>query len=165
MEYSIFETEKGWAGISFSEAGLCRLVFPDPDRGLIEQELGVRGGWTEVAESSYSKELKRYFAGEKVALQFPVDWSWATPFQKEVLELVRQIPYGETETYGSIAARMGKPKAARAVGGALSRNQVPLVIPCHRVLSTGKLLGGFTSRNGISDKITLLQMEGILIVK
>lgn len=162
MKYSVFVTAKGWAGVAFSDAGLCRVVFPDLDRDLIKQELGVEENWTEVAENQFSTEIKRYFAGKKVELALAVDWSWATPFQRQVLELVKQIPYGHKESYSSIAARMGKPRAARAVGGALSRNQVPLVIPCHRVLAKGRLLGGFTSRNGLKDKVVLLKMEGSL---
>ncbi len=162
MEYSVFLTVKGWMGIAFSGRGIRRVVLPCGEPAQVLEDLRPEADWVQKAECEYQDACQRYAAGERETLDFPVDWSWATPFQRQVLELVRQIPYGQKETYGSVAAKLGNPRGARAVGGALARNQVPLVIPCHRVLSTGKLLGGFTSRNGLADKIALLKMEGIL---
>jgi len=166
VNYNIFSTTKGYIGLAFTETGLCRLVLPSTDQEQVRRELlaGAGEDWVEVSESKYISELQRYFAGEPVNLNLPVDWSWATPFQKQVLQLVKQIPYGKTETYGSVAEQLGKPQAARAVGNALSRNRVPLVVPCHRVLASGgRSLGGFTSRNGLADKVYLLELEGVKV--
>ncbi len=161
--YSIFATDAGWVGVAYTEQGLCRLVLPQEDHQGVREELleGARAAWLEAADTPYQQEISRYLTGEQVALDFPIDWSWATPFQRDVLEVVRKIPYGTTESYGSVAALAGKPRAFRAVGGALGKNKVPLVIPCHRVLAAGKRLGGFSSRHGLKDKRDLLSLEGI----
>lgn len=129
IKYCIFETAKGWSGAAFSEAGLIRVILPVPNKSEACEELAPKECWQENGENSYTEEIKRYLAGEEAALDLPVDFSWATPFQREVLEAAKAIPYGQTETYGSLAARIGRPKAARAVGGALGRNKVPLVVP------------------------------------
>ncbi|HEX3015542.1 MAG TPA: methylated-DNA--[protein]-cysteine S-methyltransferase [Desulfobacteria bacterium] len=162
-DYTIFETPRGWMAIGYTGAGLCRLILPTPNRELVERELAEEmGACSKAGGELYTGALTRYFAGEPVELDLPVDWKWATPFQQQVLKIVKQIPYGQVETYGSIARRLGKPLAARAVGSALARNRVPVVIPCHRVLAAGgKALGGFTSRDGLKDKIALLTMEGV----
>jgi methylated-DNA-[protein]-cysteine S-methyltransferase len=80
------------------------------------------------------------------------------PFSRKVLEFVHTIPYGETLTYAEVAHAVGQPKAARAVGQALKRNPLPLIIPCHRVVATNGL-GGFTSPGGIATKLEMLQWE------
>jgi methylated-DNA-[protein]-cysteine S-methyltransferase len=85
-----------------------------------------------------------------------------SPFDREVLELIRTIPPGEVVTYGEVAARLGRPRAARAVGGACSRNPVPLIIPCHRVVSASGGLGKYSGGDGTRTKELILQKEGAL---
>ncbi len=103
-------------------------------------------------------EMKRYLAGEKISFhQFTVDYSGYTDFQKAVLRATRRIPYGETKTYGEIAAAAGKPGAARAVGQVMASNRTCIVIPCHRVVAVDGL-GGFTG--SLELKKALLRLEG-----
>lgn len=106
------------------------------------------------------KQLDEYFAGKRREFEIEVDLSGLTPFQRRVLEVTRTIPYGETRSYGEVAAAAGKPKAARAVGQALGRNPVGIVIPCHRVVASDGSLHGFTASGGLKAKRFLLELEG-----
>jgi len=109
------------------------------------------------ARSTLAADLRRYFAGERVDFSgYDVDWSAYTSFERAVLEATRGIPYGETRTYGQIAAAIGKPEAARAVGQALGKNRTCIVVPCHRVVAVNGL-GGFTG--GLHWKRDLLALE------
>ena len=108
-----------------------------------------------------STALEKYLDGKNPGFELPFDLGFATPFQKKVYEATRKIPYGEVRTYGWIAKKIGKPKAPRAVGQALNRNPVPLIIPCHRVIAGNGDLRGFGS--GIGWKKRLLQLEGLKV--
>lgn len=104
--------------------------------------------------------LDRYFQGEKLDFQ-NLDFlaPQGTDFQKSVWQILRQIPYGEMTSYGEIAKQLGKPNAMRAVGGAVGRNPISILIPCHRVLGKNQSLTGFGG--GLPNKRYLLQLEGI----
>lgn len=105
-------------------------------------------------------DLRRYFSGEPVDFaRYDVDWEGYTAFERAVLEATREIPYGETRTYGDIAEAIGKPGSARAVGQALGKNRACIVVPCHRVVGSNGL-GGFSG--GIRKKVALLELEGVL---
>jgi methylated-DNA-[protein]-cysteine S-methyltransferase len=108
-------------------------------------------------------EIRQYLEGKRREFSIPIDWSLLRPFQCQVLQLTFAIPYGETRTYGDIAAQMGKPRAARAVGRAQATNPMPLVIPCHRVVGRDGKLHGYGGGNGLPTKEWLLKMEGALI--
>ncbi|WP_347244798.1 methylated-DNA--[protein]-cysteine S-methyltransferase [Thermogutta sp.] len=104
--------------------------------------------------------LQEYLAGRPVEFSsIPVDLSRCSPFVRRVLEACRSIPYGETRSYKQLAESVGHPLASRAVGQALGRNPVPLLIPCHRVISTSGRLCGFTARGGLAIKARLLKWE------
>ena len=90
-----------------------------------------------------------------------IDWSKYTPFQQRVFKTIMKIPKGRVWTYGEVARKVGKPKAARAVGQALSRNLDAPLIPCHRVVAQ-KGLGGYSAKGGLRSKIRLLKKEGYL---
>jgi methylated-DNA-[protein]-cysteine S-methyltransferase len=105
-------------------------------------------------------ELSEYLVGKRRDFNVLIDWSVMTPFQQHVLKLVCAIPYGETSTYGTIAAQLGKPKAARAVGRANATNPIPLIIPCHRVIGSDGKLHGYSAPGGLDTKAWLLQLEG-----
>ncbi len=106
------------------------------------------------------RALQRYAQGQFVDLKsFKVDLGRTTPYRKKVLETARRIPYGKTITYGDLAARSGKPRAARAVGSAMASNCIALLIPCHRVVAAGGAIGGFSCRTGVELKQRLLEME------
>jgi methylated-DNA-[protein]-cysteine S-methyltransferase len=104
--------------------------------------------------------LLAFAQGEPVDFEnVEVEHSGLTEFQRRVRAQCRQIPYGETRTYGQLAAAAGRPGAARAVGTVMSQNRVPLVVPCHRVVASGGGLGGFSAPQGINMKRRLLAME------
>lgn len=102
------------------------------------------------------QQLAEYFAGDRKDFDLPLQVS-GTEFQLSVLEELQQIPYGETCSYGDIAARIGRPKAMRAVGAANGRNPIPIIIPCHRVIGSGGSLTGFGG--GLDTKAALLRLE------
>lgn len=113
----------------------------------------------ETLHEMLREDLKSYFSGQPVNfLKYPVDWQDMTPFGQKVLELARSIPWGETRNYGWLSEQLNLNGGARAVGGALGRNPVPIVIPCHRVLRKDGQLGGFSA--GIQWKRFLLDLEG-----
>jgi len=110
------------------------------------------------------EDLKAYFCGQPVSfLNYPVDWQGTTPFVRKVLESARSIPWGETQSYGWLSEQLKLPGGARAVGGALGRNSVPVIIPCHRILRKDGQLGGFSA--GIPWKNFLLDLEGRASIK
>ena len=111
----------------------------------------------------YAKELKEYLAGKRTAFTIPIDWIFFTPFQREALQAVYRIPYGETRTYIDIAREIDRPRAYRAVGAANAMNPMPIIIPCHRVLGTDGKLHGYGGKGGLRTKEWLLKMEGAVI--
>jgi len=127
-------------------ARLKRLVQPDAKR-----------------IKPYAKELAEYVEGKRHAFTIPVDWTLFTPFQREALQAVFRIPYGETRTYAEIAEQINRPHSYRAVGGANAMNPIPLVIPCHRVIGMDGKLHGYGGGQGLKTKEWLLQMEGAVI--
>ena len=107
-------------------------------------------------------QFEEYFTGRLLDFDLPLEFD-GTPFQKTVWRALTKIPYGETRTYGDIAGDIGNPGAVRAVGGANGRNNLPIIVPCHRVVAAGGKLGGFSS--GIELKKSLLQHETAMLQK
>ncbi len=105
--------------------------------------------------------LGRYFAGERVSFDLPIDRSAFTSFQAAVYGAAMEIPYGEVRSYGEIAVQIGRPRAARGVGGAMGRNPLPIIIPCHRVVGAAGALTGYSAPGGVMSKKRLLIMEGV----
>ena len=103
------------------------------------------------------ERLRIYFAGHKITFSDKLDLSGATPFQRQVWEITMLIPYGETRSYTWVAEQIKQPGAVRAVGQALSRNPLPIIIPCHRVLAINDKLGGYSG--GVEMKQYLLWLE------
>jgi methylated-DNA-[protein]-cysteine S-methyltransferase len=113
---------------------------------------------------SARQQISEYFAGIRRTFDLSLDWSEMTAFQAEVLRLTLAIPFRSVRTYGELANLLGKPAASRAVGGALARNPLPLLIPCHRVVAASGALTGYSATGGITTKARLLEMEGLRIV-
>lgn len=161
---SVFETAFGWVGVARSPRGLLTLTLPRPDREAALRPLMDRWGdgarQDDVAMSDLQEKLCRFFDGQPVAFDEPLDMSGATDFQRRVWEVVRRIPRGQTMTYGQVARRAGSPRAARAVGQAMARNPWPVIVPCHRVVGHGGRLTGFGG--GLTMKRRLLEMEGAI---
>ena len=138
--------------------GLRELNLPDPARPIQPYLLHSRPN--HILGRRLSQLFRDYFAGVAVSFgEVPIDPPFGTPFQRDVWEAARAIPFGQTATYGELAVRVGRPGTARAVGSALGLNPVCIVVPCHRVLATGGKLGGFSA--GLDWKRRLLRLEGI----
>jgi methylated-DNA-[protein]-cysteine S-methyltransferase len=107
------------------------------------------------------RQLEAYFAGGLREFELPLDWALSSGFNRQVLrELADGVPYGTVVGYGDLAARVGRPEAAQAVGAAMGSNPLPVVVPCHRVVETDGGLGGFGG--GLETKRKLLALEGVL---
>ncbi len=115
---------------------------------------------TEVAWAE--EDVVAYLHGERTEINVHADLTSATEFQRRVLEETSKIPRGQIATYAEIAKRIGKPKASRAVGQALRRNPIPIVVPCHRVVASDGTLGGYSGRMGDERKVHLLKLEGVV---
>lgn len=156
-----FESDIGVLRLVASEAGLAYLELPCANgRGFF--------GWRQrnapaarvvegyAPNQAAIEQLTEYLAGKRCEFALPLDLR-ATPFQQAVLAEVGRIPYGEQATYGEIAARIGRPRAARAVGAANGANPLPLVVPCHRVIASSGHLQGYAG--GLETKARLLALE------
>lgn len=111
------------------------------------------------AITPYAEQLREYFEGKRREFHFPIDWSIFRPFQREALQRVFQIPYGQTRTYADIALEINRPRAYRAVGRANATNPMPIVIPCHRLIGADGKLHGYGGGEGLKTKEWLLKME------
>jgi len=111
----------------------------------------------------YTKQLREYLDKKRRTFTIPIDWTIFTHFQREALQAIFRIPYGETRTYIDIAREIDRPKAYRAVGAANTMNPMPLVIPCHRVIGADGKLHGYGGGQGLPTKEWLLKMEGAFI--
>jgi len=143
--------------------GICRLSFRRSEDELLA-ELEQRSLLPEMAPEKLDRErreLGEYFEGKRRRFEVPIDLRWGTEFQRKVLEAASRIPFGECLCYADVAKRVGRPNAQRAVGSALGKNPVAIVIPCHRVVASGGGLGGYTG--GLDVKRTLIQIEGIAL--
>ena len=107
------------------------------------------------------QQLQQYFAGTRTQFELPLDLQGGTPFQQSVWHALLGIPSGATDSYGALSQRIGKPAAVRAVGAAVGRNPLSIVVPCHRVLGANGALTGYAG--GLERKAALLQLEGALI--
>lgn len=160
--YTVVDTTWGAALLAWTSAGLSRVELP----GGTFEKVAARGSSTGTFTrptgfaADAAKRIRDYFGGEAVELDdLPLDLAAVPPFALRVYAATRAIPRGQTLTYGDIAARLGSPGASRAVGGALGRNPVPLVVPCHRVVAAGGRLGGFSANGGTSLKRRMLALE------
>lgn len=110
------------------------------------------------------EQVRNYLNGQHTDFNLPTDISTLTDFQQQVLQATQQIPRGRIATYMDIARKIGNPKAVRAVGQALGRNPIPIVIPCHRVIASNGSLGGYSGGGGIETKAKLLRLEGAMAI-
>jgi methylated-DNA-[protein]-cysteine S-methyltransferase len=161
---SFFETSLGVGVVTAGVDGLRDAILPFG--GATAEQLAERLSARHVAldgESSLTRTaaelLSRYFAGERVSFDLPVAMDGFTPFQQRVYRAVMKIPFGEVMSYGGIARMIGQPEAARGIGGAMARNPLPIIIPCHRVVGSSGKLTGYSAPGGIASKSWLLEME------
>ena len=174
--YCLFETPLGTCGIAWKARGtsgappaVTFFQLPEATRELTDRRIARRSGGRKALVppphiAGIIKRVQRHLRGEvQDFLDIAVDLEPSGPFARQVYETVRRIPPGRTRSYGELAAEMNRPAAARAVGQALGRNSIPLLIPCHRVLARGGKPGGFSAHGGVETKAKLLEIEGAAI--
>ena len=167
IKFTTVNTKFGWVGLVGSEAGLIELILPKSSREAVISE--IKEFTTDVAEdttafSDLSSRLQRYFIGEKVFFSDNIDMNGTTNFDRAVWNATADIPYGQTRSYAWVAKRIGRPRAFRAVGGALARNPVPIIIPCHRVIASSGNLGGFGGGLVLKKRLLELEASGVPVV-
>jgi len=159
-----FRTPIGWCAAIGGDAGLQFLVIgmkSDRDYETDFNDPVPEGGRAEPAWIECLRiDLDDYFAGGRPAFAVPLAMQGVSDFGQRVYAAARSIPYGEVRTYGWLAEKAGSPGAARAVGGAMATNPVPLIVPCHRVVRSDGGIGGFSARGGVDLKRKLLFLEG-----
>lgn len=152
------QTPIGILTLMSNSIGLCKMEIdpPSSDSDPLDQINNL------LAEAK--TQLLEYFSGTRKKFDLLLDLDQLLGFQKEVLKIVSQIPYGKVLTYGQIAAQLLKPSASRAVGTAVAHNPLPILIPCHRVVAADGHLAGYLGMKGVAAKKWLLEMEGHKIV-
>jgi methylated-DNA-[protein]-cysteine S-methyltransferase len=161
VAYRTVDSPLGPLLLAATEQGLVRLAYEQEDHDQVLQTLAARvsprilhaPGRLDAAAA----QLEDYFAGARRAFDLPVDLRLAAGFRRQVLDHLRTIGYGRTESYTAVASATGRPRAVRAVGSACATNPVPVVVPCHRVLRSDGTLGGYIG--GLGAKRTLLALE------
>jgi methylated-DNA-[protein]-cysteine S-methyltransferase len=164
VAYELTDSPVGTLLVAVTEVGLCRISFdPEPDRAVetLARDFGARVLRVSRPLEVVRRRLAEYFEGRRREFDLDVDLRPLPVFQREVLTELARVRYGSTATYGALAARVGRPRAARAVGGALNRNPVPIVLPCHRVLGSDGRLVGYAG--GLERKRALLALEGVTL--
>ncbi|MBS3783426.1 MAG: methylated-DNA--[protein]-cysteine S-methyltransferase [Anaerolineae bacterium] len=161
IAYARLESQIGTVWVASTEAGLCKVSLGGRSGAFfswLSQHMGSLEPQEEPEAMAFAvSQLREYFSGSRQAFDLPLDVR-GTAFQRSVWSQVVRIPYGTTATYGDIAQLVGKPKASRAVGGAVGANPLPIVIPCHRVIGAEGILTGFGA--GLDTKEMLLRLEG-----
>lgn len=159
----ILITPLGRVLLAASETGLAGLWFEGQRHGPLAAWRGLGHQPTHPGHpvlQAAKAQLQDYFAGCRQSFDLPLDLTHGTPFQRQVWQALRAIPSGQTVGYAELAARVGTPQAARAVGAAVGRNPISIVVPCHRVLGSGGALTGYAG--GLERKRALLALEGVL---
>lgn len=167
--YSLFKTEQGFGGVIASDEGLLEVLLPVM-RSAVEMQKHISDFYpAATSDSPITKQaadlLQRYFQGEAVKFDLPLDFSACTLFQQEVYQAVGNIPYGEMKSYKSVAVGMDRPKASRGIGSAMARNPLPIIIPCHRVVGSSGAMTGYSAPGGVEMKKSLLLKEGVELEK
>ena len=155
------ETPLGPLHLSASRQGLTAAWFPDQRHlpGPTEVERWAIDHAHPLLQAA-RQQIDAYFKGERQHFDLPLDLSSGTDFQQDVWRALLGITEGATLSYGEVARQIGRPAAVRAVGGAIGRNPISIIVPCHRVLGTNGSLTGYSG--GLHRKIALLQREGVI---
>jgi methylated-DNA-[protein]-cysteine S-methyltransferase len=169
LKYTVFRTKWGYFGLAGTESALWRTCLPQPDRKMVESRLLKDIGSTNSQAVQYDRILFKalqeqiiaYFEGACVDFgpALPVALDGFRPFTRSVLNACRRIRFGRTAGYSVLAQMVGRPNASRAVGNALAKNPMPLIIPCHRVIRSDGSPGGFSAPGGLSLKRRLVLHE------
>ena len=162
---ALFDTALGRCGVAWTELGIVGVQLPEPAGAERARLLRRFPGAVETSPPTDIQQAVRGIVallhGESPDLDtIALDMRAVAEFDRCVLVATRRIPRGATRTYGEIAAELGDPAAARAVGQALGRNPFPIIVPCHRVLAAAGRAGGFSAHGGVATKLRILAIEG-----
>jgi methylated-DNA-[protein]-cysteine S-methyltransferase len=160
VAFDLVDSPIGPLLVATTVAGVCRIGFdPEPERDLepLARDYGAKVLRVPKALDEPKRELDEYFEGRRERFELPLDVRFES-FRSRVMDELSRVPYGQVTTYGALAARAGRPTAARAVGTFMNRNPVPIVLPCHRVVGANGSLVGYGG--GLERKERLLQLEG-----
>jgi methylated-DNA-[protein]-cysteine S-methyltransferase len=168
--WTTFPTVIGTCGLSWNEQGITSFSFPESSEARLNTVLKKASGLAKPTATPPAW-IRQLVARIKLHLKgnaqdfadVPVDFGKRPPLALAVYEKIRTLPAGTVITYGELAKRLGKPKASRAVGTALGKNPVPLIVPCHRIVASSGRLGGFSAPGGVATKIDLLDREGVCL--
>jgi methylated-DNA-[protein]-cysteine S-methyltransferase len=164
VAYDLVDSPIGTLFVAATERGFCRIAYDaEPERELerLAQTFGIRVLRSPSPIEPARRQLGEYFDGKRRRFELPLDVALLADFNRRVLHELVRVPYGEVVTYGELAARAARPRAARAVGTVMNRNPLPIVLPCHRVIgANGKLVG---YGGGLERKEKLLRLEGALL--
>jgi len=162
LRFHICETDLGWVGVALSDRGLREITLPHKSRDdalCRVAEFGADEPVTKAEAAKLDRMVNALVSGRPHNNGISLDWTGITPFRRAVMEECARIPIGCTLTYGELAAKVGKPQAARAVGHVMATNPFPLLVPCHRVLGSDRTLHGYGG--GLPMKAALLKAEGV----
>jgi methylated-DNA-[protein]-cysteine S-methyltransferase len=166
VAYALFDTAFGVCGIAWSGRGVVRLVLPEATPEDTETRLCRQAGTDARMKppgqvAAAIEAVRAYFAGQKTDFaNVALDLAGKPEFERRVYGTLRTVGWGATTTYGELARSAGTPNAARAVGRAMARNPVPVIVPCHRVLASGGI-GGFSAHGGAATKQRMLALERV----
>jgi methylated-DNA-[protein]-cysteine S-methyltransferase len=164
VAYDFVDTPVGSLLVAATQRGLCRISYdaePEQELERLARAFGVRVLRSAKPVDTARRELDEYFEGNRRQFDLPLDVALLAAFNRRVLEELARVPYGEVVTYGELAARAARPRAARAVGTVMNRNPLPIVLPCHRVIGANGKLTGYAG--GLERKETLLRLEGAIL--
>jgi methylated-DNA-[protein]-cysteine S-methyltransferase len=164
VAYDLVETPIGTLLVATTERGVCRIAYdaqPEQEVELLGRRFGIRVLRSTRPVDPVRRQLDEYFERRRTRFDLSVDFALLADFNRRVLHELVRVPYGQVVTYGELAARAARPRAARAVGTVMNRNPMPIVLPCHRVIgANGKLVG---YGGGLDRKEALLRLEGALL--
>ena len=163
--FDIVDSPVGPLLVAATDRGIMRISFDaDPEHELdrLARIAGRRILRAPRAVEPARRELDEYFGQRRQAFDLSLDLRGTTPFSIQVLEELAHVPYGHTATYGDLAARVGRPRAARAIGMVMNHNPIPIVLPCHRIVGSNGSLVGYGG--GLERKEQLLRLEGALLL-
>ena len=161
VAYDLVDSPLGPLFVATTERGLVKISYdPEVDRVVdgLARLLGPRVLRATRPVDSVRRQLHEYFEHERTDFDLPLDLALTADFSRRVLEELARVPYGQVTTYGELAARAERPRAARAVGTVMNRNPIPIVLPCHRVVGSNGSLTGYGG--GLERKEQLLRLEG-----
>jgi len=161
----IFSTPWGWMGISETSKGVDAIVLPKASKKAAEAALRTSSNVRLDTNAPWGlqearRQLVEFLRGKRERFDFLLDLSQGTAFQRQVWRTLQRVPYGKLRSYRWVALRVGGRRYARAVGNAVGANPLPIVVPCHRIVSHDASLGGFSG--GLPMKRKLLTLEGTL---